>query len=67
MVANELTTVPFTDEELREIQLTLSGKIFRLQQEQRDGKITHEQADRKLRTLSKVAEKCASAQYAHQS
>lgn len=61
------TQIPLTDDELREVQITVSSKIFRINHEREQGKITEDQAARSLKTLSKVAEKCACARYANQS
>lgn len=51
--------IPFTDEELKAIQVTLTGKILRLNQELGDGRVISEQSSQELDMLCRCAEKCA--------
>lgn len=60
MPESTIRLVPFTDDELKQIQLTIAGKILRLTQDAAVGKVSKEQAEYEMKTLCRCVEKCAS-------
>lgn len=59
-IKHPIKILPLTDEELREVQITVTSKILRLNSDIQAGKISNKsECVQELETLCSVAEKCA--------
>ncbi len=57
MTSNIIRVVPLTDEEIKDIQMTVMEKMMHLNIESTEGNINSTQADAEIIRLSKVMEK----------
>ena len=65
MNANGIQLVPFTQEELAEVQVTVVCKLLELNREIRNGNMDDPRTNKELRTLIKVSDKVS--KYSQQS